>query len=449
MKTRTKGSTKTAAEVIEGTNSTTTAKVQLGPESTNPPHLFILPEHISTDARIVSLANPRYLKESRYIVCPDRGFYEFTRVAAPKTTPRSWLLSSESNQYGKEPSRTENGTKGSPAPKGYVSRSANLFIATPIDSLYLVLPALTPPTASKRSEPAKRLFLCVEDYIERIISASPGARSLLKSDSIRTSIERRMANVCDMVEAGDERMYRLSEDKLLSEILQKAKSMAEKGLPASMEENLVRKALEVPMLSLKRDESSMHELANEEETAPAEADTPDTQTTVSSTETSASSFSEASTSATSFSEDASNSTTFQKSKLDAPPISAPDGVADLLRLRTAIFFIFSNYIAPHLSENLKNTVSSSSSPIDFSPLDEYLTHLAKLRQEALAARSLGDFSRKRSIADDEDAETRAEKKRKTEEEEKRKKAGESRGVKNLKKVNVSGMKKMSDFFKKK
>jgi hypothetical protein len=53
------------------------------------------------------------------------------------------------------------------------------------------------------------------------------------------------------------------------------------------------------------------------------------------------------------------------------------------------------------------------------------------------------------MIEDEDGETRAEKKRKREEEEKRKKAGESRGVKNLKKVNVNGMKKLSDFFKKK
>jgi len=48
--------------------------------------------------------------------------------------------------------------------------------------------------------------------------------------------------------------------------------------------------------------------------------------------------------------------------------------------------------------------------------------------------------------DDEAAETRAEKKRRKEEEEKRKKAGESRGLRDLKKVNVTGMKKMSDFF---
>ena len=53
------------------------------------------------------------------------------------------------------------------------------------------------------------------------------------------------------------------------------------------------------------------------------------------------------------------------------------------------------------------------------------------------------------MEDDDEDESRAEKKRKKDEEEKRKKAGESRGVKNLKKVNTAGMKKMSDFFKKK
>jgi hypothetical protein len=68
--------------------------------------------------------------------------------------------------------------------------------------------------------------------------------------------------------------------------------------------------------------------------------------------------------------------------------------------------------------------------------------------DALASRSLGDFSRKRSLVA-EDGETRAEKKRKEDEDEKRKKANQSRGVQALKKVNVSGMKKMSDFFKKK
>ncbi|RYC55362.1 hypothetical protein CHU98_g10847, partial [Xylaria longipes] len=60
----------------------------------------------------------------------------------------------------------------------------------------------------------------------------------------------------------------------------------------------------------------------------------------------------------------------------------------------------------------------------------------------------GDYARKR-VLDDEEVADRAEKKRKKEEDDKRKKTGESRGVRNLKKVNTAGMKKMSDFFKKK
>ena len=52
------------------------------------------------------------------------------------------------------------------------------------------------------------------------------------------------------------------------------------------------------------------------------------------------------------------------------------------------------------------------------------------------------------MEDDEAVEARAEKKRKREEEEKRKKS-ESRALKDLKKVNTKGMKKLSSFFTKK
>ena len=53
------------------------------------------------------------------------------------------------------------------------------------------------------------------------------------------------------------------------------------------------------------------------------------------------------------------------------------------------------------------------------------------------------------MADDEAADLRAEKKAKKEEEERKKKSSETRGIRDLKKVDVSGMKKMSHFFGKK
>jgi hypothetical protein len=457
MKTRaTKSSGKPATENIESTKSAG-PKVQLGADSTNPSQLFVLPEGITKQARIVTLQNPRFLDENRYVVCPERGFYEFKAFTEPKTTPRSWLLSQEAiaGQDGAEGTLyAELDIKRTTEPKGYVTRNANLFIATPIDSLFLILPALAPLPTSKSAEAPNKLFLTGDDYLEKLASASPQFNSFLRTESIRVALEKRMTAVCDTVEAGDETMYRLNEGKLLDEILRKAKKMmGASGLPASMEEKLVRKALDVPILGINREESLQNR--NEEDSIPAEsgsqtsaACTPDTQTTVSSTDTATSSFAEASTAATSFTDESLSLPPIQKLKT-LPAINAPDGVADLLRLRTALFFICSNYVPPHLSESIKKMLVSSSSKVDFSRLDSHLAHLARMRQEAVSMRSLGDFSRKRSMIEDEDSEIRAEKKRKKEEEEKRNKSGVSRGVKNLKKVNTSGMKKMSDFFKKK
>ncbi|KAI6714602.1 hypothetical protein JHW43_002866 [Diplocarpon mali] len=434
MKTRGKASTESAAGASDSKPAEqTTSKVQLSTESTNPPHLLVLPKDLSKNARIVTLENPRSFNDDRYLIDPENGFFEFTTIAAPKTSPRSWLLSTDVDD--------EKEVLESPD-SGYVMKTANLLIATRIDPLFLILPALSPLPTTKSSEPTKKLFLSVFDYFEKVTKASPHFASFSRVKSIRALLESRMASVCDTVEAEDEIMYRLNEEKLLGEILKKAKNMTQKGLPASMEEKFVRKALDAPMLSIKRDESSLPGAPREEEVATLE-----TQETVSSVDTDAISSSEAPTAVTSLSRNLPTNSTVKKPR-DFSPLNAPDGVAELLRIRTALSFICSAYVAPHITENLKKLLSSSTSAFDFTPLDVYCAHLASLRQDALASRSLGDFSRKRSIAA-EDGETRAEKKRKEDEDEKRKKANQSRGVQQLKKVNVSGMKKMSDFFKKK
>jgi len=245
-----------------------------------------------------------------------------------------------------------------------------------------------------------------------------------------------MSAVCDAVDAGEEMMFRLNEEKLLSELMDKARRMVKAGLPSSMEENLIRKALEPPMfINISREES----LKQEEDRTPGR-ETLDTQTTGSTF------ISEAPTETTAFSEN-SDMTAIPKPR-SLPLINAPNGVAELLRLRTAFLYICSSYVPPHITESLKKLLALESSSVNFGPLDDHLASLAKLRQETAATRSTGDFSRKRALDDDENEERRAEKRRR-EEEDKRKKANESRGVKALKKVNVAGMKKMSHFFKKK
>ncbi|KAL8634276.1 MAG: hypothetical protein Q9228_008130 [Teloschistes exilis] len=132
------------------------------------------------------------------------------------------------------------------------------------------------------------------------------------------------------------------------------------------------------------------------------------------------------------------------------PTPLLEEIKDLLRLRTALHFVTSLYLPSPLVSSINKLILSPSCPIDFKPLENHLDHITKLRAEALAARSLSDFSRKRSMdEDDEVAEERAEKRRRKEEEDKRQKTGLSRGVRDLKKVDVTGMKKMSDFFGKK
>jgi uncharacterized membrane protein YgaE (UPF0421/DUF939 family) len=103
-------------------------------------------------------------------------------------------------------------------------------------------------------------------------------------------------------------------------------------------------------------------------------------------------------------------------------------------------------VTPGLADTLQRSLTGASGLVDFSLLNDYLASLEKLRSETLAVRAQ-DYSRKRNLDEEED-EARMEKKRKLEEE-KKKKASESRAVRELKKVNTSGMKKLSHFFQKK
>lgn len=453
-RTRGKGSVKTAAEAVAATASTA-PKVPLKQDSSNPPKVFILPKDASPMARIVSLASPKTTLDTRYFCCPEKGFYEFTKVSEPRTTPRSWLLAPSESGAGdrKRPNDKALAQKdnGEYLPsQGYVTKNAELFIATPIDPLFLVLSALSPPPSTQGSQSTKRLFLASDDYLDNLVSTSPHFRTLLRADSTQKRIQARLAAVCDTVEAGDDTMYRLNETKLLQELLQKAKKMVEYGLPPSMEEKFVTKALEVPMLSLKREESSILDEVEEGEplnTSSIATDSVDCQASTSSIDTLATPASFASTAATSISE-ADEAAELSVPTPAAAIISAPEGIPHLLRLRTALNFITSSYLPNHLQRTLQSLLQTPSpSTIDFTPLDQHFSYLADLRQQALASRSLGDYSRKRTL--DEDEETRADKKRRKDEEDKKRKAGESRGVRELKKVNVKGMKKMSDFFAKK
>ncbi|KAK3167404.1 hypothetical protein OEA41_010531 [Lepraria neglecta] len=424
----------------------------------DPPKLLILPEDRSAEARICTLAHPRTSNPSRYLFEPEKGIYEFTKVAAPKSTYRSWLIGgrarhvqpkaglkstngtrsverSQSAAFEASPSADIEHTTERPISDGYVIKTAELLVATPIDYLFLVLTSFT-TSSSAKSPSSKRLFLSADDLLERVSEKSKHFNQILGHQKSRLAMEERMQAICDMVDAGDEKMYRLSDEKLLNELVLKGKAMVERGLPNTMEERFIRKALETPVMVLKRGESSMSEAT------PSQTGTPMSEST-----TSESIDSQTSTTTSDSTTSVGSAATEITVPDDTAPPPIPNELYHLLRMRTALSYMISSYIPPTLALALNTLLSSPQSPIDFKPLNERLASIAKIRAEALTSRSLGDFSRKRSMYEEDDAaETRAEKKRRKEEEEKKKKAGESRGIRDLKKVDTKGMKKMKDFF---
>lgn len=420
------------AASTESATSSVSSQITLGTKSGPPPRLLILPKRASPEARIVALPSPRHGRLSRYLVCPESGIYELTKVAASRAAPRSWLIETHidsSDQQARSDGAKEAGAE--------VVMDADLYMATEIDPLFLVLPALADSKPPQGSDTKRILFLTSDDHLDKLPEESSHLSEILSWQKTRALIESRMAAVCDSVEAGDETMFRLSEDKLLTAILGKAKKMTDGGLPPSMEDKFVKRALEAPTLMPARnanDGASSSCRAADSQEATALTKPVGSQSSAMSLITDSLSTSQPSTTITSV-----------EANDDVPnAMEAPLNVFNLQRLRIAFDFICSTYIPPNLTEQLQRLLKDSTQ-VDFAPLDDYLAKVAQLRAEAASTGALSDFSRKRA-RDDEDEEARADRKRKLEEEKKRK-ASESRGVRDLKKVNTSGMKKMSDFFK--
>lgn len=319
--------------------------------------------------------------------------------------------------------------------------ASELFVATAIDPLFLVLPALADAKASKGSNEFKRLFLSSDDHLDKLPQENSHLSEIMRWGTTRRLIESRMGAVCDTVEAGDEPMFRLNEKKLLDVVFQKAKRMSESGLPPSMDDKFVKKVLQAPMMHrvVRTGESQLSGNNADSISSTPQTESATSQSTASTTETSDTSVSQASTAATSVADEPAEENF-------ASSLQASPEVVEQQRLKVAFEFICSSYVAPLLADNLQKSFSGTGGLKDFSLLNDYMASLEKLRSETMAVRAQ-DYGRKRN-QDELDDEARLEKKRKMEEE-KKKKASESRGVRDLKKVNTSGMKKLSHFFQKK
>lgn len=388
-----------------------------------PSKTFILPTGASDNARLLSLPQPQSGDLARYFFCPERGVYEFTVVAPPAHSARSILFTHPSRET---PTEDETTTKSSL--QGSITKKAELLVATPIDVMFFMVSLLAP---SSKSGPA--LFQPLDDIIDSHDDMPKHLRQVLYDETFRASLLSRVEAICDVVEAGDEKMFRFSETKLVKELIAKAERMADRGLPVSLEERFIRQALATPLMAVKRqDVVTSQESPSENESASKSEERQDTPSTVATNATS------------SISTPAGEST----------PIPQPDAedsttrhITRLLQISTALSFMKESYLPPTMVVRLDEILASTESPLDLNPLKDRLKEIAELRAQALASRDMSNFTRKRALDDEED-DTRAEKKRRKEEEEKKAKAAESQAVKNLKKVNTSGMAKMSSFFAK-
>ncbi|CAI7659530.1 unnamed protein product, partial [Penicillium manginii] len=355
----------------------------------------------------------------RYFFCPERGIYEFTVIASPTTAPRSILITPRTRQTTTASPDEETNTQTTS-----IAKKAELLVATPIDSIFFLIALFNATSKSGQS-----LFQPLDDIIDSNDDLPQHLRNVLYDDTFRSTLLKRAEAICDTVEAGDEKMLRFSEAKLLNELVAKADRLATEGLPASLEERFVRQPLAPPLMSVKREDALTGQVhVNGDASCKSEEqDSPST----------------AATSATpSVSTPAGESTPAPQPPTDN---STSDKIVHLQRVSTALTFMKDSYLPATLCSRIDEMLASPESPLDFKPLTDRIREIAALRAEALASRTLTDFSRKRGL-DDEEVESRAEKKRKKEDEDKKAKALESRGVRDLKKVNTTGMKKMSDFF---
>ena len=398
-------------------------------QAERPSKTFILPSSASEDARFVTLPNPRTGTPSRYFFCPKQGVYEFTVIASQQ--PRSILFTT--SKTGNAPNDVQGGSTAA-GTSGSIAKMAELLVATPIDIAFFMIPLLSPSASIQE----KKLFQPLDDIIDSQDELPKHFRHVLYNDTFREVIQARVEAVCDTVEAGDEKMFRFSEAKCLKELIAKADRMVAQGLPASLEERYVRQALVTPMMAVKRENPTMEN--NSASNGESQSENQETQSSM--TTTPGTSNSDSATR----SGESGDSTPATEATPDETT-SSQDNIVRLLRISTALSFMKESYISTPLCARFDELLASpTESPVDFKPLQDRLQHIANLRAEALAARSLGDFSRKRGAEDVDAAEARAEKKRKEDEETKKKKAGQSRGVRDLQKVNTGGMKKMSDFF---
>ena len=441
MKTRTK---RTNAGEAKSSRTKTeykvTKQIALPPSVAPAPNVFVLPKNLSSNARVISgkaFLQDRTTESRRYLICPERGFFEFTTITTPKHACRSWLLSPRLACV-----TSSNAGQGLGDDEAYVLQSPDLLVATPLDPLFLILSikdVLWPNAISGKPE-----YLTIDSRLGLLKSQHEDIDTVLRDDQqgrLEGVFADRIKAVCDVIEIpGDETesMYCLSLTKLYIELVRIAKRVVAAGLPKSMDERFVRQQLIVPELGIRKEDGavSLADQPSISATEPPQSNSEDINAPIDIAPADEKSKPE--------------SVALDESK--SQDLEASTEITSLLRIRIVIDYMMASYMPVNLRKALQENVNKTGqegSCVDFKPLNDFLAYTGELRTKANVLRSLSEnITRKRSAFDDDESFEKLESKKRKKEQEELKKRNITRGVQQLAKADTSGMKKLSAFFTK-
>ncbi|KAK6333255.1 hypothetical protein TWF718_011076 [Orbilia javanica] len=438
------------------------------------PRVFILPSSDNGDSSnehtILTFKHPNTNVPTRYLVhhpktsSPSTSsstpfIYEILKVANSPYAPRSWLIAPDTPPLSPPTPKTEDEeTTDKEAPpkeqeqenQSLIIRDAHLYLTTPFDPLYLLLPHLS-------SQKTSRNFLTLDDLLESHPESTKWSTlQSIHPDSSKI-LQSRLLSICDTVSTGgddddddSDQMFRLNQEKLYTLLISRVESVA-KALPSSLTKHISKKLLKPigtqASIAWKRQSDIKPSGGGDGVINDAEIEDQD-EDTAQEVPVQEGADSQLRREASKLNlEDTADMPMEEAINIVEEDLLPPPEIQYICQLSHSLQF-FQNYLPQGIYTSLSERLNKIHPQ---EPLEKYMEELKSLRAAASAALDFSMSHSKRTLEDleagggktKEDVER--EKKRKKKEED----AKTSSGVKKLAKVDTSGMMKMTSFFKKK
>lgn len=170
--------------------------------------LFLSARDLSSGCKIARLPHPRTAQPIAIALADNEFLLEINKFREPQAdNPCSWLLT------GTAPER--------------VQQDGSLFVATPLDPLFLLLPPLrqlTQPAQSNRRESSAGLYRPMSELSSE--AGSEEATAALEATALALpDLLQRLRAICDVNDKYDEPMVRLNEVKLSAWLQRKVEAL--------------------------------------------------------------------------------------------------------------------------------------------------------------------------------------------------------------------------------